>query len=531
VPRRKPAQRRPQSEGKPDTTSTEEATPTRADASTLPAKSAKAAKAQPGASAKSAKAAKAEPEAPAKSARATKAAPGAPAKSAKAAKATPAKKAKQVPSQPVTSAVGDTAAVPATPPPAAKAARVQKATPAKAAGAAAAGERKPRATATRARATSRGNQDEQQQFDAVPAQATADATPPANAMPATAVPVQTPPDQTPPANAIPDQTPPATATPAQTPPANATPDQTPPPTAMPATATPAHTDAIDATDQAASRDVPATVQRELAPAATAGDPTPAQPIADATPPAKAPPAVAEPGHLTAALPGPPGSPKEADQEQFAPSPKAEQGLPAAIARLAADPAHAPELLALTAVQMIGPRAGEWAKRTREAYPAATHAGLARLAVRQFTRFGSGSSVVGAVVGAYAPAALVATVALTHARLILHVAAAYGVDPTDEARAADLLILTRVHTSRDDAAAALAGAKHGGHSAGSGTVRRLGRMAVGQAAGWAAVRLANRYFPGTGLVVAALAGRTAVTSMADRAITYYGRDGGYRQESR
>src|SRR5206468_3563632 len=82
------------------------------------------------------------------------------------------------------------------------------------------------------------------------------------------------------------------------------------------------------------------------------------------------------------------------------------------AKLVADPGHTPELLALAAVQTLGPRARDWARRTRDAYPAATGTGLARLATAQFTRFGNLGSVFGAVAGSYASVALLGAAALT-----------------------------------------------------------------------------------------------------------------------
>jgi hypothetical protein len=267
------------------------------------------------------------------------------------------------------------------------------------------------------------------------------------------------------------------------------------------------------------------------PANAADDPAPAQAISDATQPAKAAPAGSKPSQTA-----PPASAREAEQRE------AEQRPPATLTRLAADPGHAPELLALAAVQTIGPRAKEWAKRTREVYPKANDTALARLAADQFTRFGSPSSIVGAIAGSYAPATLIASTALNHARVILHVAAAYGIDPTDEARAADLLVLTRLHSSLDEAETAVAAvkpaAKAGRNAAKAdaqgaeadkqsmreeetaNAVQRLGRMVAINSVGWAAVRLVRRYFPGSGLVAAALVSRSSARTMAHRANTYY-----------
>lgn len=192
------------------------------------------------------------------------------------------------------------------------------------------------------------------------------------------------------------------------------------------------------------------------------------------------------------------------------------------ARLIADPGHSPELLALAAVQTLGPQAQEWAERMRDAYPNATPDGIARLASQQFVRFGTVSSVFAAVAGSYAPLTLLGTAALAHAELSLHVAAAYGLDPTDPARAVDLLLLTRVHPSREDAEAALAASReHSYEGAGvTDAAWRLGRMVAVQAGGWMALRAANRFFPGTSLLAAVLTSRAAAQTVAARANLFY-----------
>ncbi|MGX6604527.1 hypothetical protein ACWKSP_20685 [Micromonosporaceae bacterium Da 78-11] len=193
------------------------------------------------------------------------------------------------------------------------------------------------------------------------------------------------------------------------------------------------------------------------------------------------------------------------------------------AKLLADPGHAPELLALAAVQTLGPRAQEWADRTREAYPRASDQALARLATRQFTRFGSLGSVFGAVAGSYAPLALLGTAAVTHAEVVLHLAAAYGLDPTDPQRAVDLLVLTRVHPNRLDAEAALAAAKrpaYDGDGGFTGAMWRLGRLVAAQTGGWSALRVANRYFPGASLLAAVLTSHASAESIGVRANSYF-----------
>jgi hypothetical protein len=192
------------------------------------------------------------------------------------------------------------------------------------------------------------------------------------------------------------------------------------------------------------------------------------------------------------------------------------------AKLIEDPGHAPELLALAAVQTLGPRAAVWIARTRDAYPTADNAALARLATKQFTRFGGLGSTFGAAAGSYAPVALLGSASITQAELSLHLAAAYGLEPTDPQRAADLLVIARVHQTLADAEAAIAAARRPSYDeAGlSEAAWRLGRMMAAQTGGWALVRLANRFFPGAGLLAAVLAGTASAQGAAARANSHY-----------
>ncbi len=196
------------------------------------------------------------------------------------------------------------------------------------------------------------------------------------------------------------------------------------------------------------------------------------------------------------------------------------------ARLVADPGHAPELLAVAAVQSIGPRAQDWAAAIRDRYPTAAPDAVGRLATRQFARFGRLAALAGAVAGSYAPIIVTAAAALTHAELVLHIAAAYGFDPADEARATDLLVLTGLHPTRASADRELAQARQPaaeGDGKRGDAVKRFARMAAGQAGIWTAIKLINRYYPGTRLLAAALTGRATTDAVAARAAAYYSQE--------
>lgn len=151
----------------------------------------------------------------------------------------------------------------------------------------------------------------------------------------------------------------------------------------------------------------------------------------------------------------------------------------------AEPARTPEILAHALVQALGPRARGWTAHIRATYPTASREALARLAVHRFTRTAGLRGGVGALAGPYAPVAIGTATVITHAELVLHLAAVYGLDPTDPQRAGDLLRLV---------------------SPGAGTV-----------AGWAALALTG---PVVRLPTAVLSARTTTEAIAVRARRYY-----------
>ncbi|MDR7279916.1 EcsC family protein [Catenuloplanes atrovinosus] len=189
------------------------------------------------------------------------------------------------------------------------------------------------------------------------------------------------------------------------------------------------------------------------------------------------------------------------------------------------PGHAGELLALAAVETLGPRAREWAQRTRELYPAADADGLARLATMRSARISAATGVLAGTTGGYAPFVEYASVAWVQASAVLRVAAAYGADPVDPERAVDLLVLLRLHASRESARAALdnAAGEHGGGLLRAHPLEGVWRLATPLAArigGWLALRTAARLIPGAAVLVAALTDAAATDLLAARAIAHY-----------
>lgn len=197
-----------------------------------------------------------------------------------------------------------------------------------------------------------------------------------------------------------------------------------------------------------------------------------------------------------------------------------------IARVLDHPGFAPELLALSAVESLGPAAADWAGWLRTRYPDASADGLARLATRRFVRSAGVGGAAAALAGLFAPLAELASVLWTHSNLVLHLAAAYGRDPAHPDRAVDLLVLTQVHPDPETARAALATARaaddpvEGAWPRAAEAAWRLAVPLTAQAGGWVALRLAARLVPGAAVVAAALGDAAAADRLAARTVAAY-----------
>ncbi|MGC4833709.1 hypothetical protein ACLQ3D_04335 [Micromonospora vinacea] len=204
----------------------------------------------------------------------------------------------------------------------------------------------------------------------------------------------------------------------------------------------------------------------------------------------------------------------------------ESELRAVAAQVLDHPGFAPELLALAAVRSLGPGAAGWALGLRTRYPDASADGLARLATRRFVRSAGAGGATAALAGFFAPVAELAAVLWTHSALVLHLAAAYGKDPTHPDRAVDLLVLTQVHPDRASAAAALAAAETAGDPVEGAWPRaaeaawRLAAPLTAQAGGWVALRLVARLLPGAAVLAAALGDAAAADRLAARTMAVY-----------
>ncbi|MFY1627742.1 EcsC family protein [Micromonospora sp. WMMD723] len=199
-------------------------------------------------------------------------------------------------------------------------------------------------------------------------------------------------------------------------------------------------------------------------------------------------------------------------------------------RMRDDPQYAPEHLALEAVRRLGPEAAQWVARARAERPDATADQLAEQAIRRFVNRARLSGAVSGAAGLPGAVIDVGVLAWTQARLVLHVAAAYGTDPVHPDRATDLLVLQKVHKAAEAARLALgvaAGRERAGALFGHAAQNPLGRVMLQlgvRLARMAGVRAAKRVFakvvPGAAIILGTWANSSATKDLAERAQALY-----------
>ena len=203
-------------------------------------------------------------------------------------------------------------------------------------------------------------------------------------------------------------------------------------------------------------------------------------------------------------------------------------------RMKADPQYAPEHLALEAVRRLGPEAAAWAGRTRADQPGLAAEELADLAVKRFTKLARISGAVSGATGLPGAVLDVGVLAWNQARMVLHIAAAYGLDPTATERATDLLVLQRVHKVAETARLALGVAAGRQRAArlfdGAGAQPLTGVMVrlsvkLAQMAGVrAAKRMVAKMIPGAAIALGTWANAAATKDLAIRARQQYSSGG-------
>ncbi len=202
------------------------------------------------------------------------------------------------------------------------------------------------------------------------------------------------------------------------------------------------------------------------------------------------------------------------------------------ARMKADPQYAPEHLALESVRRLGPDAARWASQARAEQPGITPDALAQVAVKRFTNHARISGAVSGATGLPGAVVDVGVLAWTQSRMVLHMAAAYGIDPAHVDRATDLLVLQRVHKAAETARLALgvaAGRERAARlftSAGdrplTGVMLKLGVKLAQMAGIRAAKRMFAKVIPGAAVVLGTWANSAATKDLAQRTQEHFRR---------
>ena len=195
-------------------------------------------------------------------------------------------------------------------------------------------------------------------------------------------------------------------------------------------------------------------------------------------------------------------------------------------RLRADPVRAPEYVALAAAELHAPAAAAWAAEKRGRLGVSEHE-LGRMAKRRHATMARFEGAATGIGGIFTAAPDLVLLAWIQSRLVFFVAAAYGFDPHDPMRPAELLVLRNLYPDPQTARQALDGIGKTVAEAYVGTKLERGReqamlsrllMFVGKRT---ATRAARRLIPGIGLIFNAAANERDTRALADKAIKFYG----------
>jgi hypothetical protein len=193
-------------------------------------------------------------------------------------------------------------------------------------------------------------------------------------------------------------------------------------------------------------------------------------------------------------------------------------------RLRADPVRAPEHLALAAAERHGPAATAWVAERQSRYAVAGR-DLALMAKRRhatLARFEGAATGVGGFVTVLPDLAALAWI---QSRLVFFVAAAYGYDPRDPMRPAELLVLRDLYPDPPTARRALDGiGTTVAEAYVGGKLQREEALAVRLAGmvGRTGLRhAAGRLVPGFAIMFNAVSNERDTRRLADRCIAFYG----------
>jgi hypothetical protein len=196
-------------------------------------------------------------------------------------------------------------------------------------------------------------------------------------------------------------------------------------------------------------------------------------------------------------------------------------------RLRDDPVRAPEHVALYAAKLHAPAAAAWAGEKRDRYAVSGH-DLAKMAKKRhagMARLEGAATGVGGFLTVVPDLVLLAWI---QSRLVFFTAAAYGYDPHDRMRPAELLVLRDLYPDPETArhaldgigktvAEAYVGGKLGDARNNEAALARLLKF-VGKRT---VSRAARRLIPGVAIAFNAVANERDTRALADKAIRFYG----------
>ncbi len=191
-------------------------------------------------------------------------------------------------------------------------------------------------------------------------------------------------------------------------------------------------------------------------------------------------------------------------------------------QLRADPARAPEHLALAAADVHAPAAASWIAERHAGRAPGTHA---RAAVRRHVHLARATGAAMGLGGWTTMALDLASLAWIQSRMVFFVAAAFGWDPRDPMRPAELLVLQGVY---DDPYAARAGLDGTGQTIAAAVVGNLGERdekltarLVRMVGGHAGQRIGGKVIPGFASIVNSVSNGRETKALGRRAIAFYG----------
>jgi hypothetical protein len=193
-------------------------------------------------------------------------------------------------------------------------------------------------------------------------------------------------------------------------------------------------------------------------------------------------------------------------------------------RLRLDPIRAPEHIALAAASTFAPQSERWAadKRARFAVQPDELAKMAKKRHATMARFEGAATGVGGFVTIVPDLVALAWI---QSRVVFYIAAAYGYDPHDPMRPAELLVLHDFYPDPQTARRALDGVGTTIVEAYVGSKMQREEALALRLAKFLGVRsvrkLAGRLIPGVAVAFNAIGNERRTRQLADKAIRFYG----------